>query len=98
VLAHGTRLALEMSEHPPLVLGCEVWTPLAATRVVDISSVWERKRSALQEHRSLPGQRDLAHVALGLSAQRSAWLPAPGLYAEAFAPFEPARARSGHAA
>jgi N-acetylglucosamine malate deacetylase 1 len=106
VLAHGTRLALEMSERSPAVFGCEVWTPLAATRVVDISGVSEQKRAALQEHRSLPGHRDLAHVALGLAAQRSAWLPSPGLYAEAFAPFavlDEVRSRSrsrtpGHAA
>ncbi len=106
VLAHGAQLALEMAGRELLVLGCEVWTPLSATRLVDISAVAERKRAALREHRSLPGQRDLEHVALGLSAQRSAFLPAPARYAEAFAPFEvPAlalgRARSarpGHAA
>jgi LmbE family N-acetylglucosaminyl deacetylase len=106
VLAHGTRLALEMAERELDVFGCEVWTPLAPTRVVDISCVWEQKRAALREHRSLPGRRDLAHVALGLSAQRSAWLPAPALYAEAFAPFTApaeqhgrvALQRPGHAA
>jgi len=103
VLAQAARLALEIAGSQLAVFGCEVWTPLPATRVVDISGVWEKKRAALREHRSLPGQRDLAHVALGLSAQRSSWLPAPALYAEAFAPFDaPAegrgRARPGHAA
>jgi len=97
VLAHGTQLALEMSGCELSAFGCEVWTPLPATRVVDISAVFERKRAALHEHRSLPGQRDLAHVALGLAAQRSAWLPSPGMYAEAFAPFEAAAARRSRA-
>jgi LmbE family N-acetylglucosaminyl deacetylase len=87
VLAQGTQLALEMAGRELLVLGCELWTPLPATRLVDISSVSERKRAALREHRALPGQRDLAQAALGLSAQRSAWLPAPARYAEAFVPF-----------
>ena len=106
VLAQGAQLALEMAACKLAVFGCEVWTPLPATRVVDISGVWEQKRAALREHRSLPGQRDLAHVALGNSAQRSAWLPTPALYAEAFAPFDaPAEQRGrvrlqrpGHAA
>lgn len=104
VLAQAVRLALEMAGSPLLVLGYEVWTPLRATRVVDISSVWEAKHSALREHRSLPGHRDLAHLALGLSAQRSSALPAHALYAEAFAPFGEvvelagARRRPGHAA
>ena len=87
VLAQGTQLALEMAGRELLVLGCEVATPLPATRLVDISSVSERKRAALRELRALPGQSDLSRVALGLSAQRSAWLPAPARYAEAFVPF-----------
>ena len=100
ILAHGTRLALEMVECPLTVVGYEIWTPLGATRVVDISGVCEAKQAALREHRSLPGHRDLAHLALGLSAQRSSCLPAPARYAEAFTSFEASaqRLRPGHAA
>jgi LmbE family N-acetylglucosaminyl deacetylase len=98
LLARGTQLALEMGECAPELVGYEVWTPLAARRVVDISDVSEQKRAALAEHRSQPGQRDLVHLGLGLSAQRSRWLPAGARYGEAFAPWvagarEPLRAR-----
>jgi LmbE family N-acetylglucosaminyl deacetylase len=71
VLAHGTRLALEMVEREPAVFGCQVWTPLAPTRLVDIRGVWERKRAALREHRGL------AHVAPGNPAEAFAPFAAP---------------------
>lgn len=101
-LARAVELALEMCTARPSVWGCEVWTPLVAARVLDIGAVQARKEAALREHRPLAGQRDLAHVALGLSAQRSNWLPAPARWAEAFAPWPAALAlrhgRPGHAA
>jgi LmbE family N-acetylglucosaminyl deacetylase len=41
------------------IWGYEVWTPLRADRVIEISEVWDRKLSALAEYRSQLGTTNL---------------------------------------
>ena len=93
-LARAALLALEIAERELVAWGYEVWTPLAATCVIDITPVWERKQRAIEAHTSLLGRGDLAHRALGLNAQRSAWLGGGARYGEAFCPLRPTAAGS----
>ncbi|MBK7643619.1 MAG: PIG-L family deacetylase [Planctomycetes bacterium] len=56
-LARATQLAIEMAERGLEAFGCEVWTPLQATRVLDVRTVLARKQAALREHPGLPEAR-----------------------------------------
>lgn len=77
--------ALSRVSLPP---GCEVWayevwSPLPANRLVDITSVWKTKVSALECHQSGRGTFDLdAHLAL--SRWRSIFVLQGSGHAEAF--------------
>jgi LmbE family N-acetylglucosaminyl deacetylase len=64
----------------------EVWSPVPATHVVDITSVVEKKRAALQSHITSLAHRDYLNVSLGMSQYRSLYLPpaAAPRWAEAF--------------
>ncbi len=64
----------------------EVWSPLPATHVVDITSVVEQKRAALQSHVTALACGDYLNASLGLGAYRSLYLPpaASPRWAEAF--------------
>lgn len=70
----------------PAAWGYEVWTPLAATRVLDVSGVWERKLAGLREHASQLAATDLERASAGLAAHRALLLPERTGFAEAFAP------------
>jgi LmbE family N-acetylglucosaminyl deacetylase len=86
VLARAARLALARSGFRGRALGYEVWTPLVATLVVDVTRVHAQKLAALREHGSQLAYRDLAAKALGLSAQRAMYLAPEARHGEAFAP------------
>ena len=57
------------------VRGYEVWSPLVANRVVDISAVRERKAAALAAHASQLRDRDYQHAIAGLNRYRTIHLP-----------------------
>lgn len=66
------NLALADAGVPPgaAVWGGEVWTPVPANRLVDISAAVPRKQAALDAHRTAAGAFDLGAV-LGLNRYRS---------------------------
>lgn len=64
------------------VWGYEVWTPLPPNRLVDITAVWEKKRAAVEAHKSDP-LLDVDGI-LGLNRYRSAQDLGAGRYAESF--------------
>ena len=87
VLARGVRLALEATSFAGEAWGFEVWTPLVATRIVDVTEVQDAKRKALELHRSqieaIPGFLDKA---LSLQAQRAMYLAPESRFGEGFRP------------
>ena len=68
----------------PRVLEYEVWSPLPADFVVDITETAERKRRAILAHASQVAYTDYPHQLLGLAAHRSVYLPKQSRYGEAF--------------
>lgn len=64
----------------------EIWSPLPATYVVDISSVVELKRSALSLYELPLAHCDYLSASMGLAAYRGLYLPGNGhpKFAEAF--------------
>ncbi len=86
VLGRVVRTALERAGFEGSAWGYEVWSPLVPTRVVDVTYLFERKASGLEEHRSQLAHTDLIHCIRGLNAHRSLYLPEGRTYAEAFAP------------
>ncbi|MEW6072767.1 MAG: PIG-L deacetylase family protein [Planctomycetota bacterium] len=88
-VARAARIALVLAGFRGEAWGYEVWTPLVATRIVDISSVYARKMAALLEHKSQIEHVDIVHTGLAISAQRSIYLPRDAKHGEAFAPLGP---------
>ena len=84
VAAKVVCAALEQAGFQGRALGFEVWTPLVAEWIVDITPVNERKVAALKEHQSQLEYTDFIHKALGLGAQRSLYLSPGARYGEAF--------------
>jgi N-acetylglucosamine malate deacetylase 1 len=89
VAARVVRMGLCLARFGGAAFGFEVWTPLVATRIVDVTAVYERKVAALREHASQLEYTDHVHKALGMQAQRSLYLPAASRYGEAFRPLGP---------
>jgi LmbE family N-acetylglucosaminyl deacetylase len=58
-LARAVFRAWQMVKCKTEVWGFEVWTPLRADRVIEISGVWERKLAALREYDSQLGSTNL---------------------------------------
>jgi LmbE family N-acetylglucosaminyl deacetylase len=97
VAARVVRAAIGELGWDGRALGYEVWTPLVARWIVDISGVAEAKRAALEEHRSQLGYSDLVHMTMGLTAQRSLYLPKGARHGEAFCPLiDPEAESCGH--
>lgn len=67
-----------------LCVGYEVWSPLPANRVVDVSDVMDRKLEAVGAFRSQLAQVDYARCVEGLNAYRSLVMMRGRGYAEAF--------------
>ena len=72
-----------------MLRGYEVWSPLVANAVMDITDVFEAKRSLLALHASQMADIDYARAIGGLNAYRAVLLPARTCYAEAFVDLEP---------
>jgi LmbE family N-acetylglucosaminyl deacetylase len=66
------------------VRGYEVWTPLLANRVADITELMPLKREALAKFASQLRDQDYAHIVEGLNAFRSNGAFGGSGYAEAF--------------
>ena len=64
--------------------GYELWTPLLANRVLDITDVVEVKRQALEQFESQLAHVDYVRTLLGLNAYRSIYFQRGRGYAEAF--------------
>lgn len=71
-------------DHPAVeIWGCETWTPLPANRIVDVTRVIERKRSAIEAHETAHLAFDVSAV-IGLNRYRSLHGLMGRGYAEAF--------------
>lgn len=86
ILARIARAGLRLAEFQGRALGYEVWTPLVATEIVDVTSVYPMKIQALKKHESQVSYGDPTHYGLGLNAHRSIYLPKGAHFGEAFAP------------
>jgi len=62
----------------------EIWVPVVATHVIDVSASWAQKRRAIECHRSQLVYNDYLRAAEGLSAYRSIFLPGAA-HVEAYA-------------
>ena len=83
----------------PRCHGYEVWTPLFPNCFVNIDSVLDIKRAAVQQYRSQLEGSDYLHTQLGLNAYRStAMLDGTCRYAEAFVSLPLHQYRELHAA
>ncbi|MEM7306545.1 MAG: PIG-L family deacetylase [Planctomycetota bacterium] len=89
VAARVVRMGLQLADFGGDAWGFEVWTPLVATRIVDITGLYQRKVAALHEHRTQLEYTDHVHKALGMHAQRSLYLPSGSRWGEAFRPLGP---------
>ena len=86
VLARVVRAGLELAGFTGAAWGVEIWTPLLATRIQDVTTVYERKAAALSEHRSQLEYTDNLHLILGMNAHRSLYLPKGSRYGEGLCP------------
>jgi LmbE family N-acetylglucosaminyl deacetylase len=68
----------------PVYRGYEIWTPLLASRLVDISEVIKTKEQAIEQFVSQLAQADFLRTILGLNAYRSLYQARGHGYAEAF--------------
>jgi LmbE family N-acetylglucosaminyl deacetylase len=76
--------AVRRYRRPMEVYAYEVWTPLPANRLVDISEVAAIKEQAIRMHASQAGRTDYAAAALGLNRFRSLSVSGGKGYCEAF--------------
>ncbi len=85
---HGAALAcgkaLERLGPGILGLGYEVWSPLPASVILDITPVLEVKRMALEAYVSQLFYTDYLHHILGLNAHRGVFLEGRARWGEAF--------------
>ena len=85
VVARAAALALAWVGFSGTALAYEVWTPLVAERVVDVSPVFEKKLAALREHASQLAHTDLVRIAHERASERGQLLPRGARHGEAFA-------------
>lgn len=86
--ARAVSRVLQEDGRPPMWWAYELWTPLVASHLVDIGSVWEQKRRAILCYESQLRYVDYLVRVEGLSRYRT--LHAPALArAEAFRAMEP---------
>ncbi len=91
-LAMALMLALSKApagRRPERVLGYEVWSPLEASVLMDVTPVIGQKKAALACHVSQDGAGNLTHRSLGLGAWRSSHAGIGCRYAEALRPYPP---------
>ncbi len=82
-LALAADRALDRFRGRLLPFSYEVWAPVQATHIIDITPVWDLKRKAVEQYESQLRYNDYIHKILGLNAYRAIHLPS-GRYAEAF--------------
>jgi LmbE family N-acetylglucosaminyl deacetylase len=83
----NTRLALDGMAQPSKLfrlLEYELWAPLPADYVVDITEVADVKREAIGCYPSQTAYTDYRHHIMGLNAHRAAFLVGRGRFAEGF--------------
>lgn len=78
------RRRTQSGRSTPRVLEYEVWSPLPADWIVDVTSTADAKRDAMLAHASQVAYTDYPHQLLGLAAHRSVYLPKESRYGEAF--------------
>jgi LmbE family N-acetylglucosaminyl deacetylase len=79
------RTLRERTDFRPLIRGFEVWSPLPATAVADITEHMDRKREAMRCYASQQDAIDYTHHITGLNAYRAMTLGGRrARYAEAF--------------
>ena len=66
----------------------DVWVPVHATHVLDVSAVWERKERAIARYASQLAYNDYLRVVRGLGAARTIYMPG-ARWVEAFAEIPP---------
>ena len=94
VAAIAVRRALAAMQRPPRCFGYEVWSPLRATHVVDVSAQMQRKQAAARHFESQLLHTDVVHFFSGMNAYRAVYLAKGARYGEAFAEmFGDAKAR-----
>ena len=97
VTARVLRAAIGELAWDGAAVGYEVWSPCMAHWIVDVSPAIDAKVAALREHASQLADTDFEHMALGLSAQRSLYLPKGARHGEAFCPLiDPSAESCGH--
>lgn len=68
----------------PRILEYEVWSPLPADYIIDVTRTADKKRQAMLAHASQVAYTDYPHQLMGLAAHRSVYLPKSSRYGEAF--------------
>jgi len=74
---------VELIENPPLLFGYEIWSPLEAEIVVNISSVFDKKLDAAGYYKSQLELSDITRLFKCLNGYRSILLEKKGEYGEA---------------
>lgn len=85
-VARLVRLALAATDYDGEAWGYEVWTPLVATWILDVTELIERKRAGLREHVTQIESNGHFHHALSMQGHRSLYLPQGATHGEAFRP------------
>ncbi len=78
------KRALAAVENPPPAFGYEVWSAGSASHVIDVSSVYDRKREAIRCYPSQLQHTDIERFISGLNAHRAAFLEKGARYGEGF--------------
>jgi len=78
------RTLTSVRSYRPIIRGFEVWSPLPATAVMDISAETEKKQRMMRSYSSQLHVIDYEHHVLGLNAYRAMTVDNASRYAEAF--------------
>ncbi len=73
-VAQAVRRMIEIAAYDGEVWGFEVWSPLPAEHLVDVSTVWTCKLDALREHRTQLAYDDLLEKTTALATRLDAGL------------------------
>jgi LmbE family N-acetylglucosaminyl deacetylase len=82
-LAVAIGLVLEAHRGSVVAYAYEIWATVQPTHIIDITSVWDVKRKAVEQYQSQLRYNDYVHMVGGLNAYRSIYLPS-ARHVEAF--------------
>ena len=82
-VAVALEQALRGAQTSATVYHYEIWAAIEPTHLIDITAVWNQKRSAVKQYQSQLRYNDYLHIIGGLNAHRSIYLTA-ARYVEAF--------------